>query len=310
MDAPDGPYWLPDWELAITPWTRADDHPDPARRMTYYTGTGHPSKMVRSPVPTFIACSTLARYRTRGDRFPVRMGCPWAGDSGAYAALMMGRDSAEHPWSAEPDLYGSMWVRLIDDVGPPDFVAIQDWPCEPGVLARTGFTVAQHQEMTLDSYLHLAGEFDMVQWLPVLQGWHPDDYLRHFDAYTRAGVDLAGMHVGIGSVCRRGGQADIERVFRTLAPLGMRMHGFGVSINGLRRIGHLLASSDSQAWSATARKEQLRMPGCTHTALDRVTLTDCRNCFRYALAYREEVLAAVRTSWATPAHEQLDLFAA
>ncbi len=90
----------------------------------------------------------------------------------------------------------------------------------------------------------------------------------------------------------------------------MRMHGFGVSVNGLRLAGHLLASSDSQAWSTTARLEGLRLPGCTHTrrpdAAGVRRPSDCRNCFRYALAYREEVIAAL-TQPAPEAAAQLDL---
>jgi hypothetical protein len=44
----------------------------------------------------------------------------------------------EWPWMCS-DPYGSLWLRLIEDVGEtsgygtgPDFVAVQDWPCEPG----------------------------------------------------------------------------------------------------------------------------------------------------------------------------------
>ncbi|NIL64720.1 hypothetical protein HCB39_26250 [Salinispora arenicola] len=71
-----------------------------------------------------------------------------------------------------------------------------------------------------------------------------------------------------------------------------------MSINALRLVGPLLAISDSQAWSATARRERIRLPGCTHLSRpDPLTgcrvPTDCRNCFRYALAYREELMDAL-----------------
>lgn len=111
--------------------------------------------------------------------------------------------------------------------------------------------------------------------------------------YERAGVTLAGRKVGVGSLCRRGSQRDVAAVLAGLAPQGMLIHGFGVSINALRLAGPLLDSSDSQAWSATARAEHIRLPGCTHMSRpDRVTgvraPTDCRNCFRYALAHDAE----------------------
>lgn len=284
----------------ITPWTVHECHPDPARRMTYYTGVGHPHHLGHSPAPLFISASTLARYASRGEDFAIRAGVPWAGDSGAYAALMLNQGRTTNPWWHDPDEYGGMWVRLMQDVGwPPDFVPVQDYPCEAGVLAHTGATIEQHQDWTTESYLYLAEQFPMVPWLAVLQGWKPADYVRHFRKYQVAGVDLTGRKVGVGSVCRRGSQRGIAAVVNTLAPLGMRMHAFGLSINGLRSVAHLLDSSDSQAWSTTARTEHIRLPGCTHMSRPDPETgarqpTDCRNCFRYAMRYREEVMAAIR----------------
>ncbi len=318
--------WNKRWRLDLTPaddrrpgdFGRAAGHDDPGRRMRYYTGIGHPYHLADSPVPVFISVTTLMRYKTRweqqGDRWPVQSyGAPWAGDSGAFAALMLARDGDAHPWSMETSKYVSTWVDLVERISHdcpeqfgPDFVATQDWPCEPSVRARTGLTVREHQIRSLDGYAAAAGECEWLPWLPVLQGWHLEEYLEHFDMYRAAGFDLTGRRVGIGSVCRRGSQHDIAAVIRGLAPLGMRMHAFGLSINGLRMVGHLLDSSDSQAWSKTAREEHILLPGCDHRARATGELTDCRNCFRYALRYREEVLDAVRAAWAAPpVHEQL-----
>lgn len=314
-----GTRWDERWRLDLTP---ADDR---RRRMRYYTGIGHPYHLKHSPVPVFIAITTLMRYaaewREQGDTWPVQsFGARWAGDCGAYAALMLARDSDAHPWSMDYRSYASTWATLVGKISHdypglgPDFIAIQDWPCEPSVRARTGMTVRQHQDLTLESFGMLIGEIEHLPWLPVLQGWELEEYLEHFEMYRAAGVDLAdGRLVGIGSVCRRGSQKGIARIIRGLAPLGIRMHAFGLSINGLREVGHLLASSDSTAWSKTAREEHILLPGCDHRSRTTGEPTDCRNCFRYALAYREEILDAVRASWAAatePRHEQLDLFAA
>jgi hypothetical protein len=318
--------WDNRWRLDMTPADCRPDHVDPARRSRYYTGIGHPYHLGRSPVPVFIAITTLMRYAARWEPggWPVQgYGAPWAGDSGAFAALMLARDSDGHPWSMPYTSYASTWVDLVEKISHgcfrelgPDFIAIQDWPCEPNVLARTEKTVREHQKLTLDSYMMLTGENEWMPWLRTLQGWHLEEYQEHYQMYRDAGVDMDGQLVGIGSVCRRGSQKGIETIVRGLAPLGMRMHGFGLSINGLRLIGHLLASSDSQAWSKTAREEHILLPGCDHRSRATGEPTDCRNCFRYALAYREEVLDAIRTSWATPEpapepqHVQLDLFGA
>ena len=301
--APEGRETWPSQYGPITPWTTAANHPDPARRMTFFTGVGHPHHLNSSPVPLFVSATTLARYRSRGEDFPARSTqAPWAGDSGAYAALMLNSSLDQHPWWMDPDEYGAMWVRLQDDTGwPPQFVASQDLPCEADVRRVTRMTVAQHQQLSTASYLRLAEEFPMVNWLPVLQGWEPFEYLQHFELYQRCGVDLAGMRVGVGSVCRRGSQRGVAAVIRALAPLGMKLHGFGVSLDALRLIGHLLSSADSQAWSATARRDHVRLPECTHMSRpDPLTgatePTDCRNCHRWAIRWREQALEAVRTS--------------
>ena len=93
----------------------------------------------------------------------------------------------------------------------------------------------------------------MVPWIPVLQGWAAREYEEHAEMYHRAGVDLAACRrVGLGSVCRRASDIDIAELVRHLAARGYLLHGFGVSIKGLRRVGHLFASTDSQAWSDTS----------------------------------------------------------
>lgn len=263
--------------------------------MIFYTGAHHPNWLTASTIPLFISATTLARYRTSGNAWPIRgTGARWAGDSGAFAALMLARDGDNHPWSMDFESYGGMWLRLTQEIGrQPDFLAIQDWPCEPAVRLRTGLTVADHQEFTVDSYLQLAEGFPWLPWMPVLQGWEPGDYLRHVDMYERAGVDLEACHrVGVGSICRRGSQRGVAAVLEALAPLGLRLHGFGASINALRLAGHHLTSSDSQAWSAVARREHIRLPDCTHTTRSGGP-SDCRNCPRWAQAYRARVLAAV-----------------
>lgn len=257
--------------------------------MIFYTGAHHPGWLTASTIPLFLSATTLARYRSSGDRWPVRgtSGAPWAGDSGAYAALMLATDRDGHPWSADYESYGGMWLRIVDEIGcMPDFIAVQDWPCEPSVRVRTGMSVAWHQEATTDSYLQLAEGFPWLPWLPIVQGWSLPDYVRHVEAYAAAGVDLtAASRVGIGSICRRGSQRAVAAIVETLAARGLRLHAFGASVNALRLVGHLLTSSDSQAWSATARREHIRLSTCTHPG-------DCRNCPAYAAQYAAAATAA------------------
>lgn len=278
------------------------------RAFDYYLGVPEPSWLgaidlgpdgvapAGGGVPKFVSAARLVRYRTSGDRWPVAAACRYAIDSGAYIALT-GRNP-DVPWFADPDVYGGMIARFADNNGyPPDFCAPQDYPCEPGALAATGLTVRDHQDLTLDSYLWLTTEFPMVPWIPVLQGQRPGDHADHAAMYADAGVNLAAAHrVGVGSICRLD-ELDglVERIahLEDLAAAGLKLHGFGIKTSALPLIGHLLASADSMAWSLNARKNNTRLPGCDHAG-------DCRNCYRYAVRWRERVLATMPGSKENP----------
>jgi hypothetical protein len=191
-------------------------------------------------------------------------------------------------WETSPKQYASDVVRWRADIGRMDWAAIQDWMCEPHIVAATGKTVRKHQSLTVDSFLRLRDIAPGVPWLPVLQGWEPGDYVRHFDAYARAGVALESLPlVGVGSMCRRQGTADAARILDTVAALGVNIHAFGVKTLGLLRCRSALTSADSMAWSYRARK-RARLPGCRHQS--------CSNCYVYAMAWRRELLRAVGRS--------------
>jgi hypothetical protein len=277
----------------LTPWTRDESNPDPARHLTFYLGAHQPRWLETSPVPLFVSARRLATYKRDGDPFP-KGRCLWALDSGGFTELQQyGR------WTMDEDTYGGMVYRFMDNGAVPFFCAPQDWMCEPAVIAGgewngvtfagTGLSVAIHQELTIENLLYLRENFPAAPWIPVLQGWTLDDYLSHVEQYEAAGVDLAAEPlVGLGSVCRRQSTAEIGLMTGTLAAKGLRLHGFGVKSQGLAQYAHNLVSADSLAWSSSARREQLRLPGCTHEA------KDCRNCLDYAITWRERVMASMR----------------
>jgi hypothetical protein len=123
--------------------------------------------------------------------------------------------------------------------------------------------------------------------VPVLQGWRLDDYRRHVDAYTDAGVDLTDQQtVGVGSVCRRQHTGQIEHLLSTLAAEGLRLHGFGLKVSGLRAGAHHLTSADSLAWSARGRRVKPAACGSTTHASE-------ANCLQFALDWREHVQTVI-----------------
>lgn len=285
--------------------------PEP-HRFTFYVGAPEPSWLNRCDgVPKFVSAARFDRYRSEGERWPVTTWDPYAIDSGAYIALDGANTST--PWWLDRETYASKVFTYATTSGPimPEFCAPQDWPCEPNVRKRTGLTVREHQQLTLESYLWLVEEWPQLPWIPVLQGWEAGEHADHALMYADAGVDLAACHrVGIGSVCRRAHLPEIVDVIAQFADAGLKLHGFGVKKTALPIIGHLLRSADSMAWSTNARKNRARLPGCTHAG-------DCRNCYRYAKRWREQVLASLTKpqeaamSTATKTHktQQPDLFA-
>lgn len=247
--------------------------------MRFFLGTHETSWLGRTNVPLFISHHRLLRRKA----MPRALG-PWALDSGAFTIVSGGGHFEP------PGVYAKAVRRYADEIGQLAWCAPQDWMCEPFVLEKTGYTLADHQRMTLTSYLDLMDEAIPV--IPVLQGWTLGDYHRHADAYERNGIDLAGLPtVGIGSVCKRQSTPGIEAILTSLAVRGLDLHGFGVKAGGLARYSHALTSADSMAWSYGARNKPA-MDGCSHRS--------CQNCLPFALSWRASLLASIP-------HQQLSL---
>lgn len=288
-------------EHATKPYTErwAGDVVTAAR---FFLGTHQPGWLAKTRVPLFVSDRRLRGYRT----LP-RATCTWALDSGGFTEL-----STFGTWlhGPTPQQYAARVRRYRDEIGGLEWAAPQDWMCEPVIVAKTGLSVTEHQRRTVDNYLQLRDLAPDLPFVPVVQGWSTDDYLRCVDLYTAAGIDLTdppatdaadntdaavAPMVGLGSVCRRQATGQAEDIVNALHSIGVtRLHGFGIKVLGLHRYGHRLASADSMAWSFSARRSA-PLPGCT-------THSNCANCHRYALAWREQVLAAI------PAHQQLCLF--
>lgn len=259
--------------------------------MQFFLGTHKPVWLTRTDVPLFVSRRTLAEYKI----LPKARG-PWALDSGGFSELgLNGR------WTVEAADYAMEVRRYRDQIGGLQWAAPMDWMCEPFMLAKTGLTVREHQYRTVSNYLRLKLIAPDLPWVPVLQGWEPEDYLRHVEEYQAVGVDLAALPVvGVGSVCRRQDTEEALDILRPLHALGLKLHGFGFKVDGLwRGAAYLLESADSLAWSDGARREWAIMPGCQHgkftyrKRLGREEWGCCGNCIHYALDWRGKVLAAV-----------------
>ncbi len=242
----------------------------------FYLGAHQPAWLAWVDVPLMVSHRTL-----RGRRRLPRAQRRWALDSGGFTELsLFGR------WQTSPAAYAVAVARYTDQIGNLAWASPQDWMCEPAMLARTGGSVADHQAATVDNYATLRQLAPHLPFLPVVQGWRIGDYLACVDRYAAAGIDLAAVPlVGLGSVCRRQATGELGAIAAELAAAGLRLHGFGVKQHGLARYADHLESADSLAWSYAARRRPA-LPGCTRHR-------NCANCPRYALAWRQQVLASL-----------------
>ena len=176
----------------------------------------------------------------------------------------------------------------------------RDWMCEPLIInggwagklyfVGTKLSVRRHQELTVADYLDLVGRAPELPWLPVLQGWTMDDYLRCADLYYRAGVSLHTLPlVGVGTICRRQGTKEAARILGRLASEGFHLHAFGLKETGIPNVAPFLESSDSMAWSYAARR-RAPLPECeAERAKTGRGHRNCANCARFAFRWLEEI---------------------
>lgn len=267
----------------------------------FYLGTHQPHWLASETLPAD-ACLFVSHRRLAGRKTLPRARAHWALDSGGFSELAL-----YGGWRTTPAEYVTAVARYDEEIGELEWAAPQDWMCEPFMLAKTGLTVAEHQVRTVDNFLVLSELWPSVSdaecpFMPVLQGWTREDYLCCWDLYAAAGVDLGQYPVvGLGSVCRRQATGEIGDIVAALRTVDaeLPLHGFGVKRRGLELYGPDLASADSMAWSYQARREPA-LDGCAGHS-------NCANCIRYALRWRDDVVALLDRAERAPRQLAFDM---
>ncbi len=239
--------------------------------MRFYLGTDQPVWLERADRPLFLSWNSVARSRhtARVD---------WALDSGGFTQIVR-----HGSYETDPETYARGVARLLSDVGRLQFAVVQDYPCAPLALEMTSLTVLDHQRLTIESTLDLASIAPELPWAPVLTGITPSDFLRHADAYEKAGVDLGSFEtISIGALVGRS-FPDQLAVLTAVDTLGLPYHGLGIKGRTLRATWQLLQSADSMAWSMTARRADgpLCRPDATHQR--------CKGCLIYAQRWAQKL---------------------
>jgi hypothetical protein len=214
--------------------------------MQFFTGLHQPSDAKHFDA-AFISVKRIAK---RKSAFQVG---DWILDSGAFTTIL-----THGGYPEDVSVYAEQIKRWSTNGNLLAAVA-QDLMCEPFMLKITGKTILEHQQLTIDRYDDLMQcDVGGAYIMPVIQGYLPEDYVRHIGMY---GDRLKhGAWVGVGSVCKRNGDPRaIERVLMSIkkARPDLRLHGFGLKSTALSSwiVKDLLHTADSMAWSFAARKQ-------------------------------------------------------
>lgn len=265
----------------------------------FYLGTHEETWLARPARPDVAMMVSRRRLIRRPRKTPwPKSRRRWVLDSGGFTQL---RDFGR--WTITARQYAEEVHTWSEQFGSLIWTAPMDWMCEEIVIkggaigrqrfAGTGLSVPDHQERTVANYLELTTLAPHLPWIPVLQGDDVGSYWRCFEMYRSAEIDLAAEPVvGLGSVCRRQATTEIAELVTALAGEGLRLHGFGVK-TGAHRLEYAdwLTSADSLAWSDRARhiaqyeRQGRPLPGCTHRS--------CANCWRFAIGWRDNLVAQV-----------------
>lgn len=212
--------------------------------MRFFVGLHQPSDAQH-----FDACFiSVNRLRKRRSNFQVT---DWILDSGAFSTILT------HGGYPHPVQEYAERIRRWKQCGNLLAAVSQDYMCEPSMLAITGLTIADHQQLTIERYDALLRCDTGCYIMPVLQGYAPQDYVSHIRQY--GGRLKPGMWVGVGSVCKRNSDPrailDVLIAIKTERP-DLRLHGFGLKSTALANgtIRALLGTADSMAWSFAARR--------------------------------------------------------
>ena len=213
--------------------------------MRFYIGLHQPSD-ARHFERCFISVN---RLRTRKSSFVVRN---WILDSGAFTELQRFGHYREPPESYAAEI--NRWAGCGNFEG----AFTQDFMCEPFMLGRTGLSVKDHQNLTIERFERIRSATSAAVF-PVLQGYQPREYAEHLSMYGDRDLLKQGMRIGVGSLCKRNTSVqqveDVLERIHELAP-GLLLHGFGLKLTALRsnNVRSKLYSADSMAWSFAARR--------------------------------------------------------
>jgi hypothetical protein len=167
-------------------------------------------------------------------------------DSGAQQ-FYAGFNGFDYPYT-EKD-YLEFAVRVSADL-----IATLDLPLD--ILHPRGLPISDGVRRTVEhgvELIALAEDMGILgKVVPVLQGFDdPSQWLESLDLYKSHGVTPGRFkYWGVGSICMMKSPPLVHRVLSAIreAMPNVRLHVFGISMNSLKRVYHLIDSYDTSVW--------------------------------------------------------------
>jgi hypothetical protein len=246
--------------------------------MKLYLGVWQNRQALAAPQFMF----SLRRLKDRQSPAPFE-GRDWIMDSGAFSEITI---NGKYTYTTDEYLH---YVEMHQ----PGLYFNMDFMCEPFVLEKTGGTVKEHQQKSIDNQIKIMDRMDHYditgQFAGCIQGWELKDYIEHIDMLKAQGCITSKM--GVGSVCRRKNTGDIVNILQAVkeALPNVKLHGFGIKTQALQypSICAALDSSDSMAWSFDGRREETQQCGdCIHPGA-----MNCANCHVHMLKWYDRVIS-------------------
>ncbi len=136
-----------------------------------------------------------------------------------------------------------------------DYIATLDLPLD--ILHPRGLPISEGIRKTVEhgvELIALAEDLGVVgKIVPVLQGFDdPSQWLESLDLYKSHGVTPGRFRYwGVGSICMMRSPPLVRRILTTIRknmPRGVELHVFGISMNSLKGVYHIINSYDTSVW--------------------------------------------------------------
>lgn len=204
-------------------------------------------------VPVLLPASSWARKKLAAPRLPAHV-TERAADSGGFVATFRWGD-----YRYTPAQYVG-WLRTFG----PRWAATMDYCCEDEITGGVPGVVRERQRKTTEMARHFWGTYRRAGswcWVPTVQGWRVDDYVRHAGELRPLVEEMADYYgpgsdfrVGVGTLCRRASAAMVREVAHAVAQElpGVPLHLWGIKLTALKEriaLPPQVVSVDSAAWN-------------------------------------------------------------